>query len=193
MIKLEDFMNNYELASDEVILYENSIIEVESKDNAKLILTSKRIILEKNIIIKKGFFKTESTTVNSETYMLENIKTFNGKSQVQQKNSDVYIQTIEKNFTIRFIDTKEAKKFVSNITDAITGKTAFARGTDKVKETLNTVDDVLGLNTRDVVKGVITNGLAGGITKGVSGVMKKTGISKRVTNTFLSVTNKKKK
>ena len=90
MIKLEDFMNNYELASDEVILYENTIIEVESKDNAKLILTSKRIILEKNKIIKKGFFKTESATVNSETYMLENIKSFNGKLQVQQKNSDVY-------------------------------------------------------------------------------------------------------
>lgn len=69
----------------------------------------------------------------------------------------------------------EAKKFVTKITDAITGKTAFARGTDKVKETLNTVDDVLGLNTKDIVKGVVTNGIAGGITKGVSGVMKKTG------------------
>lgn len=185
-------MNNYELASDEVILYVNTIIEVESQDSAKLTLTSKRIILEKNKIIKKGFFKTESIVVNNEIFMLENIKTFNGKVQVQQKNSDVYIQTIERNFTIRFNDLKETKKFISNITDAITGKTAFVRGTDKVKETLNTVDDVLGLNTRDVVKGVITNGVAVGITKGVSGVMKKSGITKRVTNTVLSFTNKKK-
>ena len=186
-------MNNYELAMDEVILYENSIIEVESKDSAKLILTSKKMIFEKTKTIKKGLFKTESNKVATDIIKLEDIKTFNGKSQVQQKNSDVYMQTVGKNLTIRFIDSKEAKKFVSNITDAITGKTAFARGTDKVKETLNTVDDVLGLNTRDVVKGVITNGLAGGITKGVSGVMKKSGISKRVTNTVLSVTSKNKK
>ena len=97
-------MNNYELASDEVILYENSIIEVESKDSAKLILTSKKIIFEKTKTIKKGLFKTESNIVATDIIKLEDIKTFNGKSQVQQKNSDVYIQTIEKNFTIHFLE-----------------------------------------------------------------------------------------
>jgi hypothetical protein len=37
-------MNNYELAVDEVILYENSVFIDYLQDSAKLILTSKKMI-----------------------------------------------------------------------------------------------------------------------------------------------------
>ena len=98
--------------------------------------------------------------------MLEDIKQYNGKPQINQKNADVNIQATEKNLTIKFYGMIEAKKFVTKITDAITGTTLFKRGTEKVKETFNTVDDVLGFNTRDTVKGVLENGLVGTLLKG---------------------------
>ena len=155
-------MNNYELAKDEVILYENSYLQ----EYSKLILTSKKIIFEKTNTVKIGLFKTKTETIVSDIIMLEDIKQYNGKPQINQKNADVNIQATEKNLTIKFYGMIEAKKFVTKITDAITGTTLFKRGTEKVKETFNTVDDVLGFNTRDTVKGVLENGLVGTILKG---------------------------
>ena len=89
--------------------------------------------------------------------MLDNIKTYNNKPQIHQKNCDVFMQTIDKNFSLRFSGIIEAKKFVTKIVDAITGTSMFKRGAEKIKDTFNTVDDVLGFNTRDTVKGVIEN------------------------------------
>lgn len=155
-------MENYELERDEVILYENSHMQ----DYSKLVLTSKKLILEKTNTIKTGLFKTETETIVDDIIMLENIKLYNGKAQIQQKNTDVNIQTIEKNLTIKFYGIIEAKKFVTKITDAITGTTILKRGTDKVKETFNLVDDVLGFDTRETVKGVLENGIVGTFLKG---------------------------
>lgn len=41
------------------------------------------------------------------------------------------------------------------------------RGSEKVKDAFNKVDDVLGFNTRDTIKGVIENGVAGTLLKGI--------------------------
>ena len=50
-------------------------------------------------------------------------------------------------------------KFVTKVTDAITNKTLTDRSFDKVKETFDKVDDVLGFDTRGIVKGVLENGI----------------------------------
>ena len=81
-------MNNYELAKDEVILYENSYLQ----EYSKLILTSKKIIFEKTNTVKIGLFKTKTETIISDIIMLEDIKQYNGKPQINQKNADVNIQ-----------------------------------------------------------------------------------------------------
>lgn len=160
-------MNNYELAADEVILYENYVMRDNFQDSSKMILTSKKMIFEKTKTSKAGLFKTKTETIIADTVMLETIKLYNGKVQIQQKSSDVYIQTTEKNFTIKFDGIMEARKFVTKITDAITGTTIFKRGTEKVKKTLDTVDDVLGFKTRDTIKGVIENGVVVSLLNGI--------------------------
>mgnify|MGYP004635239893 CR=1 FL=1 len=58
-------------------------------------------------------------------------------------------------------------KFVTKITDAITHKTLTDRSFDKVKETFDKVDDVLGFDTRGTVKGVLENGIGGTLFKGI--------------------------
>lgn len=158
-------MVNYELSADEVILYENSILSDFHK-SSKIILTSKKIIFEKTEMVKLGLLKSKTKEVIEDQINLDSIKVYNGKAQIKQKGSAVYIQTTEKNFTINFEGLIEARKFITKITDAITGTTSFKRGTEKVKETFNTVDDVLGFETRDAIKGVITNGVIGTILKG---------------------------
>ncbi len=133
------------------------------------------MIFEKTNTIKAGLLKTKIETIIADTVMLENIKIYNGKAQVQQKSSDVYIQTTEKKFTIKFDGIIEARKFITKITNAITGTTIFKRGTEKVKETFNTIDNVLRFNTTDTIEGVIVNGVVVSLLNG---------IKKRKTNTY---------
>lgn len=158
-------MNNYILDDDEVILFNAVVSRDDFKGSLDLMLTSKRILFKEK---KKSIFKSKTDNIEpSDEVMLSTIKMFNDKYQINQKGSDIFIQTTVKNFTITFDGTIEAMKFVTKITDALTGKTISERGTEKVKNAFNKVDDVLGFNTRDTIKGVIENGAIGTIFKGI--------------------------
>ena len=74
---------------------------------------------------------------------ISDIKLYNNKVQVHQKNTEVYIQTIKNNFTIKFDNAIEAVKFVTKVTDVVTGTTMSDRGVKKVKNAFDKVDDVL--------------------------------------------------
>lgn len=160
-------MKNYDLAPNEVILYNDTVDRDDIKGRLNLTLTSKKIIFEQSKVNRISIFKSETKIEIVDTIDLENIKVFNGKNQIQQKGNSVYIQTIDKNFTINFDNKINTIKFLTKINDAITKTTLTERGSEKVKETLNKVDDVLGINTRDTIKGVLENGIAGSLLKGV--------------------------
>lgn len=149
-------MENYELAEDEVILLTTEVYYDDVEDKLLLTLTSKKIIIEK-VEIKKVI-----NIVN-----ISDIKLYNNKVQVHQKNTEVYIQTIKNNFTIKFDNAIEAVKFVTKVTDAVTGTAMSDRGVKKVKNAFDKVDDVLGFDTRGTVKGVIENGITGTLLKGI--------------------------
>ena len=149
-------MENYELAEDEVILLTTEVYYDDVEDKLLLTLTSKKIIIEK-VEIKKVI-----NIVN-----ISDIKLYNNKVQVPQKNTEVYIQTIKNNFTIKFDNAIEAVKFVTKVTDVVTGTTMSDRGVKKVKNAFDKVDDVLGFDTRGTVKGVIENGITGTLLKGI--------------------------
>ena len=61
----------------------------------------------------------------------------------------------------------EAMKFTNKIIDTLTGTTMSKRGADKVRDMMSTVDDVLGFDTRDTIKGVLENGIAGTLLRGI--------------------------
>ncbi len=154
-------MENYELKLNEVILYEDTVKYSEFKGNLQLTLTSQKIIFEK----EKGILKKEKELID--IINLEDIKIYNDKVQIGQKGAEVSIQTINKNIKISFYDIFKANKFVKKIIDTITGTTIKERGTDKIKGAINTVDDVLGIDIRDTLKGVVENGIAGTLIKGI--------------------------
>ncbi len=154
-------MENYELDSNEVILYEDVVTHNDFKGVLQLTLTSQKIIFEK----EKGILKKEKELID--VINLEDIKIYNDKVQIGQKGLEVAIQTINRNIKLSFYSIFKANKFVTKIVDTITGTTITKRSTDKIKGAIDTVDDVLGINTRDTLKGVVENGIAGTLLKGI--------------------------
>ena len=176
-------MSNFEIKEDEVILYEarlsGSLLGLNN--SMYLTLTSKRIIIEE-ITKKSGLLNKKDEKKLFEEIELKDIKTFNNKTQVNQKGNKVTIQAVKSNITLEFSGTIEAMKFVTKVTDAITNKTLTDRSFDKVKETFDKVDDVLGFDTRGTVKGVLENGIGRTLFKGI-GIGKSKSTKKKKKNT----------
>lgn len=154
-------MENYELLSDEVVLYEGAVTSKNYKGTLQLTLTTKKIIFEK----EKGLFKKERELID--IFPLETVKVYNDAVQVKQKGDTVGVQTIEKNISIVFSGMIEARKFTSKVVNAVTGTTLVRRGSDKIKDAFNMVDDTLGLDTRGTIKGFLQNGVKGTIVNGL--------------------------
>ena len=148
-------MMNYSLESDEVILCEDV---VEYKNNFNLILTSKKIIIEKD--------KEIVDNIN-----LEDIKIYNDK--VHQNGCEVELQTVNKKITIVFSNMIKANKFTRLIIDTVTNTTMTKRGVKKINGAIDTVDDVLGIDTRGAIKNVVEGGTSGGLVGSILGKVTK--------------------
>lgn len=152
---------NYEIANDEIVLYTGTVGYEKSTLNTLFTLTSKKMIFEK----EKGVFKKTKELID--IIPLEDIKVFNEEVQSKQKFNEIHVQTVKKNFTIYLFGIIEAKNVNSKIINAISGTTTMERGSKKVKNTLDIVDDTLGINSRNIVKGVLENGIKGTLISGI--------------------------
>ena len=154
-------MANYELQPEEVVLYEGAVTCNAYKGNLLMTLTSQKLIVEK----EKGLFKKERELID--IMLLDSVKFYNDTVQIKQKGSEVEVQTVEKNLTIAFSGMLEARKFTGKIVDAVTGTTLAKRGSNKIKDAFNMIDDTLGLDTRGTIKGVLEQGVKGTILNGI--------------------------
>lgn len=154
-------MGNYELNADEVVLYEGGVSANIAKGRLQLTLTSQKLVVEK----EKGIFKKERELIDIIPH--EDIKFYNDTVQIKQKSDTVEIQTVGKNITITFEGMLEARKFTGKMINAVTGTTLARRGADKVKGAIGIIDDTLGLDTRNTVKGLLENGVKGTIVNGL--------------------------
>ena len=156
---------NFQIDEDEVILYEGSVLyEKDSSDKSYVVdltLTSKKMIFEQ----EKGFFKKQKELFD--VIELSDIKVFNGEVQCKQKMGELQIQTNNKSFSMGFDGILEAKTVYNKIINAITGTTMAKRGSDKVKSALDLVDETLGLDTREVARGLLENGIKGTLINGI--------------------------
>ena len=158
-------MGNYKIEENEVVLLEDTVTYSDYNGNLQLTLTSNKIIIQKEV--EKGIFKKTKTKNVVDIINLSDIKIYNDKVQIKSKSSEVNIQTFSKNISITFSSILKANKFTTKVIDTITGTTATTRGVNKIKGAIDTVDDVLGIDTRDTLKGVIENGIAGTLIKGI--------------------------
>jgi hypothetical protein len=154
-------MDNYEIDNDEVILYEGKVGYNKNYIDIDFKLTSKKMIFEK----QKGFLKKTKELIN--IVPLDKIKVYNDSVQIKQKMNELQVQTLDENFSIYASGILEAKKIITKIIDTITGTTISKRGSQKLNGAFDLVDETLGLNTRDTVKGVIQNGIKGTLINGI--------------------------
>lgn len=153
-------MGNYELLADEVVLYEGAVTSKNYKGTLQLTLTSQKIIFEK----ENGIFKKERGLID--ILPLETVKVYNGAAQVKRKGNTVEVQTVGKNIVIVFAGVLEARKFISNAVNAVTGTTLAHRSSDKIKDAFNMADDTLGIDIRGTIRGFLENGVKGTIING---------------------------
>lgn len=156
-------MNEYKLKSDESVLFKGNGSIEGIKGSAKIQLTNYNIVLD--ISAKKNLFSKADTSVL--VYPINKIKVYKNEPQVKAKGYKVEIYLEDEQITLSFISKVEAQKFILKAKELITGKTIQSRGIGKIKDTLDMVDDTLGIDVADVAKGVLGNGVVGTIVGGL--------------------------
>lgn len=155
-------MSEYVLRSDEVELYDGSVTFVRENCRAKLLLTNLCLVLVTTQ--KQGLFAKAEKHFTA--FDVQEIKVYDGKPQLVSKGNDLRIFLLDEELALRFDSVLEVAKFKLAATKLLTGKTAQARGAEKVRDGIHLIDDTLGIDTVDTVKEVLTNGLAGTLLGG---------------------------
>ena len=128
-------MSNYKLDNKEVILYEGKGYYEEIKKDIQLVLTNKKIVIER----VGGLFKKELKLVG--IIPLEDIKIYRDKIQVKRQDNTVMIQTIDNNISISFDKDKNARELEREIINAKSGTTSLDRNKSRFKKVVNFVKD----------------------------------------------------
>jgi len=161
-------MSHYALQAEEVVLYHGAITAVtaQKKEQAELRLTNLHLILD--VKVKKLFREQTSEQVCS----LEEIKIYQGKPQIRQKEEQVEVQLVSGDKILQFADKKEARRFIETALELLTGKRKAIRGAEKVRGAIDVVDTALGIDTVQTVKEVLESKLdiVGMVSKKVKGV-----------------------
>ena len=133
-------MKEYQLKTDEVILFEKSV-NFKTNQNVKFTLTSKNMIFEK----EKGIFKKKMCVI--ENIPIDKIKIYKDKVQIKQKKSTIFIQTTEKNIKFTFDNVFDAKQVVEEIINIRTDSNFLDRTTEKVNYATKIIKSFVGLAT----------------------------------------------
>lgn len=151
-------MEYYSLQSNEVVLYQGQA-QYKKKPkaiHADIILTNLYLVF---VCKTKKLFAKEQIEV--ETHSVDTIKIYNDEPQIRQKGMivEIYLTSGEK--ILEFVSKGDGHKFVNAAWELLTSKTAFKRGADKIKGTVEVVDDTLGISTMGTIKNMLNNGVMG--------------------------------
>lgn len=169
-------MEEYLLKGNEAVLYKGSanFASENISSRSEIILTNINLVA---IIRNKKIFQPEQVEVKA--YPVSEIKMYDGKPQLKEKNGIVEIYFADTEVKLNFYSKITAIQFMNAANKLITGKTMSERGAEKVKGAVSLVDDTLGIKTVDSMKGVIENGVIGTVFGGIG---KKGNASNNVSN-----------
>lgn len=180
-------MNNYQLTSDETVLYKGAILNYSEKEKHnsfgstviyELILTNLNMIFVTKV--KKLLSKEESSY---NVIPIDTIKIYNDKPQVKQKGTDFVVYFTNQEYSFSLPSKLEAVKFHNKIMELLTGKSMSIRNSEKFKSAVNIVDDTLGIDSLGTVTSVLQNGVKGTIFNGIT---KKTATAKPSTKKIIN-------
>lgn len=163
-------MKKFKLAPDEVVRYQGQVTLTREKGDipAELLLTNQNFVF---ITEGKKFlwFKNRKRTA---VFAKDLVKIFKDAPQIKQSGTNVKICFTTEDREIVFDSKKAARTFVINAWEIVTGKNAFERGLDKLKQALDLADEALGLDIKALVKDSITGGIAGAVFRSIGGKKK---------------------
>ena len=160
-------MEEYILENHEILLYEGDVTWKAKPGTSHLVLTNCAIVFKRKFKEGKAFQKKWNQTVD--IFPIQGVKTLNAEPQIKQMINTVTVQTVSGILEIEFNNPLAARKFASNLRESITGSATFERGAGKVKGAIGVVDDTLGIDTVDAVKGIVENGVVGTVLGGIKG------------------------
>ena len=136
-------MENYNLKEDEVVLYKGYGHIANSKDSTQIILTNYNFVF---ITTQKKLLRHDDIIV--ETFAKEDVKWYEDKPHIKTngKTVEMYFKTCEKDFV--FSSKSELHKFTSQAIKLTTGKSTAQRTLEKAKNTIDMIDNSLGIDTR---------------------------------------------
>lgn len=118
----------WNLEDKETILIEDEILYTKKNIKADLIVTNKKIVVEK----ERGFFRKSKKLID--LIPLTDVKTYNDSVKIKNDKETVYLQTITRNISFTCSSVKNAKKVCEKIITARTGKNFYIRNKAKLKK-----------------------------------------------------------
>ncbi|MBQ3158302.1 MAG: hypothetical protein IJB98_01265 [Clostridia bacterium] len=146
-------MDYYKLDSDEVVLYKGRVVLHGKNGTTELVLTNKNLVF----VNMHEFFTKEEVTVLE--YPAKSIKVYEGEPQIKTKGKVTEIYLIETELELEFPSKNELHSFSGAVRKLLTGVTVAQKNAQKVKSSIDLVNEALGINTVQVVGDVIKNGV----------------------------------
>lgn len=160
-------MENYKLRADEVVLYKGDVILKNKKGTTELILTNLNIVF---INKYKELLSKEEITILE--YPVHSIKIYEDVPQIKVNGNTVEIYLLETEIEFKFNSKTELHKFNSVAKKLLTGQTSVERVCKNVKNSIDLIDDTLGINTVQATGDVLKNGIVGNITGAIGKIGK---------------------
>lgn len=164
-------MEYYDLEENEVVFYKGQVSQKNKKGTTEVVLTNINLVFVNKY---KKLFSKEQITVD--TYPINEIKYFNGVPQVVKKGNLIEVYFLGDETEFSFDSRNEARKFINAMLNFLTNKTTFERSAEKVKNTISTIDNTLGIDSKSIAGSVIQNGFVGKTTsvvgKGIKAIGK---------------------
>jgi hypothetical protein len=172
-------MENYTMQPNEVVLCKGDASvgtpSVSERAHIQLMPGIKEVMLTNvNIVIiskTKKLFKPEEVSVT--TYPVSDIKVYDEKPQVKVKGNTVEVYMTNDEISLQFMSLLLARKFASEVYTLLTGKSASERGANMFKGAIDLVDNTLGIDSVNTIKGVVENGVVGSVVSGIGKKAKK--------------------
>lgn len=138
-------MSIYKLNETEVVLYKGDVVFSNSQTTVKLILTNQNIVFVRN--------ESDSVDVNS----VDNIKVYKSVPQIITKGHNVELYLKDKEIEFSFVKKSELNKFKTAALELLTGKTKAERRADKVKGSIELINNTINVDIVKETGKLITN------------------------------------
>ena len=137
-------MKDYLLKPEEVVLF-----KTQASNNKDILLTNINILLKIN----------DGEQIETEVYPVDSIKIYKEAPQLILDKNSVDIYFLFGETKIDFERKKDARAFVTAVTELLTGKTVSTLRAEKIKKGVNNavdlIDDTFNIDTMATVKGIL--------------------------------------